>query len=154
MRHGFRNLPNDQLINGQFGAIGGSIPVAIGASIATKRRAIAFIGDGAFGYYSSELDTSVRYGAHIAVVVGSDGRWGSEWHLQQKIYGGRTYQTELHHRDCAALAAGWGARGATACSPSELRDVFADHLGAHTGPSTTCTGIRTSSAPSPTDIAE
>ena len=118
IRHGLRRRASSQLVNGKLGAIGGSIPLAIGASLAAPRqRHIVFIGDGSFGYYSAEIDTAVRNGARITIVVGMDGSWGSEWHQQQARYGGRTFGTEIGGLRYALVAQGYGARG------DEVRDA-------------------------------
>jgi acetolactate synthase I/II/III large subunit len=45
------------------------------------------MGDGTFGFHAFELDTALRYGAPIVVVVGNDARWNAEHTLQVRHYG-------------------------------------------------------------------
>ena len=121
MRHGLRTRAAQQMINGRLGAIGGSIPLAVGASLHTPgRRHLAFIGDGSFGYYSAEIDTAVRHGARVTIVVGVDGSWGSEWHQQQSRYGGRTYATAIGGPRYSLVAQGYGAHGSEATSAAQF----------------------------------
>ena len=121
VRAGLRDCRNRSVYNGKLGAIGGSIPQAVGAAIAVPGcRAIAFVGDGAFGYYASELDTAAREGLDILVVVGNDSRWSAEWHLQREKYG-RTVATELAGRSYDLVASGLGGEGKTVRTLRELR---------------------------------
>ena len=53
-------------------------------------------GDGTFGFGAIELDTAVRYGLPITVIIGNDARWNAEYQLQIKNYGAdRTIGCEL-----------------------------------------------------------
>lgn len=116
--------------NGKLGAIGGAIPQAVGMSLAAEGRpVVAFVGDGTFGYYAAELDTAVRAGAQILVVVGNDSRWAAEWHLQLQTYGdGSTDSTELEDRPYELVAEGFGAYGRAIASGAELRNAVLDFL--------------------------
>ncbi|MCE2517308.1 MAG: thiamine pyrophosphate-binding protein [Alphaproteobacteria bacterium] len=71
-------LPRDSILtNGLSGAIGGSIPQAIGMALANPgRRVLAFMGDGTAGFYLSELDTARRMGLPITFIIANDQRWG------------------------------------------------------------------------------
>lgn len=122
VRFGFRDLPNRQVFNGKLGAIGGAIPQALGAGLADRgARVWAFCGDGAFGYYSAEIDTATREGCGIRVVVGNDCRWSAEWHHQVERYGPeRAVATSLDWRHLEQVAAGYGGRGWCAETEGEL----------------------------------
>ncbi len=150
IRAGFRNLPNEQLINGKLGAIGGSIPHAVGAALAApQRRVIGFLGDGAFGYYSAELDTAVRLGLDLLVVVGNDARWGAEWHGQARRYGPeRTFATTLESRPYELVARGYGADGLSARTRDELRKALAAAF-RPPRPRVTCLNVHIRSLPIP-----
>lgn len=126
MRLAFRDLPHRQVINGKLGAIGSSIPHAVGAaSTADHGRVFAFVGDGAFGYYAAEIDTAAREQLPITVIVGNDRRWGAEWHLQRVRYGEeRANGTLLQPRDYELVAKGYGARGYSARTRQELKDCL------------------------------
>ena len=45
------------------------------------------MGDGTFGFHAFELDTALRHGAPLVVVVGNDARWNAEHTLQLRHYG-------------------------------------------------------------------
>ena len=82
-------LPLDNaLTNGISGAIGGSLPQAIGVAMANPdRHVIAIMGDGTAGFYLSELDTARRLGLKLTVIVANDLRWGAEVVIQEWLYG-------------------------------------------------------------------
>jgi acetolactate synthase-1/2/3 large subunit len=80
--------PRERLINGLSGSIGSALPMALGARLACPDRPVmATVGDGTFGYHALEIDTAVRHGLPIVVVVGNDARWNAEHQLQLKHYG-------------------------------------------------------------------
>jgi acetolactate synthase-1/2/3 large subunit len=113
VRLGLRDLPNLVLWNGKLGAIGGSVPMAIGAKIADPtRRVVALLGDGSAGYHLSEFETALRESVQFVAIVGNDELWGAEWHMQAERYGlDRTFATMLTPARYDVAAAGFGAAG-------------------------------------------
>jgi acetolactate synthase-1/2/3 large subunit len=110
-----------RLINGVAGAIGPSLPFAIGAQVARPDSTVlAVMGDGTFGFHMAELDTASRYGLPIVVVVGNDGRWNAEHQIQLRNYGadrahGCTLRPDTRYDLVAAALGGhgeWVTRGA------------------------------------------
>jgi len=76
------------IINGPSGAIGGSLPMALGAKLARPdSQIIVALGDGAFGFHALEFDTAVRYRLPFLAIVGNDARWNAEYRLQVQRYG-------------------------------------------------------------------
>jgi thiamine pyrophosphate-dependent acetolactate synthase large subunit-like protein len=149
MRAGFRDLPNRQLVNGKLGAIGNSIPQAVGAALANPgRRVFAFLGDGTFSYHAAELDTAVRERLSLTVVIGNDSCYGAEWHIQAARYGpARTYATALERREYERVAEGYGAVGLAAEDRAELRRVLGTAV--HTPPPcVACINVHIRSLPS------
>ncbi len=148
IRAGLSDLPNPMLWNAKLGAIGGSIPMGLGVAAAGSRgRTIVFIGDGAFGYHASELETAARCGLPLVVIVGHDARWGAEWHLQAAQYGPeRTYATDLLDAPYDHVARGLGARGFAASDPASLADALAVALACG---EPACINVRIASARSP-----
>jgi acetolactate synthase-1/2/3 large subunit len=147
IRHGLRNRVAQQMVNGKLGAIGGSIPLAIGASLhAPGRPHLAFIGDGSFGYYSAEIDTAVRHGARLTIIVGVDGSWGSEWHQQQTRFGGRTYATAIGGPRYSLVAQGYGAGGSEADDTAGFERQLTAALA---GTGVSCLAVRIQRAASP-----
>ncbi len=86
-----------RLTNGPAGAIGASLPYAIGAKIAQPdSRVVAIMGDGTVGFHLAELETAAREQLGITVLVGNDSRWNAEHLIQQQKYGpDRTFACEL-----------------------------------------------------------
>lgn len=120
--------------NGKLGAIGGAIPQAIGMSLALGRQpVVAFVGDGTFGYYASEIDTAVRCGASVLVVIGNDARWAAEWHLMRSAFGAEaTGATELQPRAYELVAEGYGAGGTAVSSRRELDEAISEYFAPET----------------------
>lgn len=81
------SAPN-RVINGVAGSIGASLPFAAGARVARPDAPIvAVMGDGTFGFHSSEVDTAARYRLPYLAVVGNDARWNAEYQIQLRDYG-------------------------------------------------------------------
>jgi thiamine pyrophosphate-dependent acetolactate synthase large subunit-like protein len=103
-------------------SIGLGLATAIGAASARPERlCVAALGDGGFLMSVSELETAVRAGLHILVVVYNDDAYGAEVH-----HFGRTANLStvtFPPRDLAALARGFGAEGLTVRSVRDLDRV-------------------------------
>jgi acetolactate synthase-1/2/3 large subunit len=61
------------------GSLGWAFPAALGAKmgIGNERPVIAFIGDGGFYYYMAELETALRTGTNIVVVLNDNASLGA-----------------------------------------------------------------------------
>ena len=95
------------------GAMGASVPGAIGAALAAPGQpVVAFAGDGGFMMNGQELSTAVREGLKITVVVCDNQVHGSIISGQRAKYGDdKAYATVMGDPDFAALAEGYGAVG-------------------------------------------
>jgi acetolactate synthase I/II/III large subunit len=113
MRLGLRDAPCPVLWNGKLGAIGGAIPMAVGARAAGHTgKVIVALGDGSAGYHLSEFETAARYGFAFTAIVGNDARWAAEWHQQVSRYGSdRTFETSLLPARYDQAAVGFGGAG-------------------------------------------
>ena len=124
VRLALATIPNQVVWNSRLGAIGGSTPLALGAAIANPHRhIIVLVGDGAFGYHLAEIETAVREGVALTIVVGNDDRWGAEWHTQREKYG-RAVATMLGDVRYDEVARGFGARGFDVSTEAELRSAL------------------------------
>lgn len=113
-----------RIINGPSGAIGGSLPFAIGAKIARPNSTvIAMMGDGTVGFHLSEFETAAREGVAFVAVIGNDGRWNAEHLIQVRDYGpDRTFACDLSRDaryDQAAVALGCFGQHVTQLSEIE-----------------------------------
>ena len=82
-------------------------------------RVIVFNGDGGFGFNGMELDTAVRHGLPIVVVLGNDAAWGIDRQIQMAVYG-KPVATDLHQSRYDMVAEGLGAYGQLVESPEDL----------------------------------
>jgi acetolactate synthase I/II/III large subunit len=100
--------PN-RVINGVAGSIGAGLPFATAASLARPGApVISVVGDGTFGFHSSEIDTAVRYQLPFLLIVGNDACWNAEHQIQIREYGqARVIGCELlptqYEKVCAAF---------------------------------------------------
>ncbi len=148
IRFGLRDIPNRVLWNSKLGGIGGSIPLAVGIAAAGHRgRTIVFVGDGAAGYHLSEFETAARHGLPFVAIVGNDGRWAAEWHMQVSRYGAaRALATDLSPARYDVVARGLGATGDDIHDLASLRAALAARL-AEGRPA--CLNVHVPSLPSP-----
>ncbi len=116
-----------RVINGVAGAIGAALPFALGARVALPNAPIvAVMGDGTFGFHSSEFDTAARYHLPFVMVIGNDARWNAEYQIQLREYGReRTIGCELLPSHYDKIAAAFGAHGESVTSADELQPAIA-----------------------------
>ena len=106
---------------GAFGCLGVGVPFANAAALAFPgRQVLCMTGDGAYGINAMEIDTAVRHGAKIVVIVSNNAAWNIERYDQDMNYGGRVVGTELRDSDYAAMARALGAHGERVTRPEDL----------------------------------
>jgi len=75
---------------GELQAIGAGVAHALALQRAYPgRQVILHTGDGSFGYGAMEMETAVRYGIPLVVVVHNDGGWGMTRDMQVEFFGQR-----------------------------------------------------------------
>jgi acetolactate synthase-1/2/3 large subunit len=113
------NHPDTQLASTN-GAMGYGVPAAVAAKLAAPdRTVVACCGDGGFLMTGQEMETAVRYGAPMTVVVFRNGLQGTIA-MHQKRDLGRTAGIEIGEVDLAGYARSLGAEGHTVRDPDEL----------------------------------
>jgi acetolactate synthase-1/2/3 large subunit len=113
---------------GSLGCIGVGTPFGVAAALACPGRLVVVAtGDGAFGFNAMELDTAVRHGAAMLVVVANNGSWAIEVRDQQENHG-CVVGTRLQFADHAGLARALGAHGQRVGSVEELPAALAAAL--------------------------
>jgi thiamine pyrophosphate-dependent acetolactate synthase large subunit-like protein len=104
-----------------FQSIGLGLATAIGAALARPDRLpVAALGDGGFLMGIAELDTLVRSGIGMLVVVYDDAGYGAEFH---HFTGADHACVRFPDTDLAAIAAGYGCAAATVRAPGDLAAV-------------------------------
>jgi acetolactate synthase-1/2/3 large subunit len=121
------NHPRTQLAPAN-GAMGYGVPAAVAAKLAApERRVVACCGDGGFLMSGQEIETAVRYGTPILVVVFRNGMHGTiAMHQAREM--GRTAGVEIGDVDLAGYARSLGAAGHTVRDPDELVPTLEEAL--------------------------
>ena len=115
--------PRTFLTSGGHGTMGFGLPAAIGAKAGRPDATVVCIdGDGSFQMTAQELATAVAEELPVIVIILNNGHLGMVQQWQTLFYEDRLSEVDLTHpTDCAAVARGFGARGATVRSEAELR---------------------------------
>ncbi len=112
------------------GMLGSAVPVAMAAKLAKPdSRVFCITGDGAFGFNAMEIDTAVRLGLNIVVVLGNDAAWGIDKNLQIGIYG-KAVITDLAPSRYDIVAEGLGAYGELVEQPEDIAPALERALAA------------------------
>ncbi len=96
------------------GSLGWSLPASLGAqcAVGNKGRVICLIGDGGIGYHVTEIETAVRCGLPVVVVVMNNCALAFEYHLQKIFYKDVVPQAnDFLDIDYGAVAKVFGAYG-------------------------------------------
>jgi thiamine pyrophosphate-dependent acetolactate synthase large subunit-like protein len=73
---------------GPFGCLGMGPGYALAAGVAHPgRELVLLLGDGAIGFSLGDLDTLVRFGTDVVMIVGNNGIWGLEKHPMEFFFG-------------------------------------------------------------------
>lgn len=107
---------------GSTGHLGVGVAYAAAAKLAEPDRpVVALMGDGAFGLAGLELDTAVRHGLAIVVVVFNDAGWGETRDGQRRRWGDEALiGTDLAPTRYDQLAQSLGGHGELVTTPDEL----------------------------------
>jgi indolepyruvate decarboxylase len=110
---------------GYYASMGFAVPAALGAEIATKRRAVVLCGDGGFQMTGPEVSHAPKLGLAPIVLLVNNGGWG--------IFRPVTERHDLlaiPNWPYAELAQAWGGFGAVATHARELEEALlaAHHL--------------------------
>jgi indolepyruvate decarboxylase len=111
---------NEVLGPGYYATMGFAVPAALGVEIASGRRPIVLVGDGAFQMTGPEISQAPVYGCRPIVVVFNNARW----EMLQAFVPDATYNATVAW-PFAQLAKLWGGRGFTARTPAEFRQALA-----------------------------
>ena len=82
---------------GPLSQLGCGLPYAMAAKLARPdAKVLLFIGDGAFGFYTMEYDTAVRFNLDFTAMMGNDATWSIDKNFQLAYYG-RAVATDLRY---------------------------------------------------------
>ncbi|SFT47765.1 thiamine pyrophosphate-binding protein [Mesorhizobium sp. YR577] len=120
--------PENYHVVREFGAIGNGISIAIGVAIAKGNDKVVLIdGDGSLLMHIQELETIRRQGIKLLICVLNDGAYGAEIH-KLRSEGIDESSAVFGRADFAAIAKGFGLRGAEINSLGEAKALFDDYI--------------------------
>jgi acetolactate synthase-1/2/3 large subunit len=97
---------------GPYGCLGTGLGYAMAARVAhPDRQVVLMLGDGAAGFSLLDVDSLVRHGLPVVMVVGNNGIWGLEKHPMRALYGydvAADLQPECRYHDVVTALGGAG----------------------------------------------
>jgi acetolactate synthase I/II/III large subunit len=113
-------VANTLLLDNALATMGAGLPSAIAASLLNRqRRVLAVCGDGGFMMNSQEMETAVRLGLNLVVLVLEDNAYGMiRW--KQEVDGFADFGLRFGNPDFVAYAKAYGAKGSRVSSASGL----------------------------------
>ncbi|HSD12043.1 MAG TPA: acetolactate synthase large subunit [Patescibacteria group bacterium] len=120
--------PNTLLLDNALASMGAGLPSAIAAKIVSPdRKVVAVCGDGGFMMNSQEMETAVRLGLDLVVIVLNDGGYGMiKW--KQQSMGYPDFGLDFGNPDFVKYAEAYGAAGHRVATADDFRDALAKAL--------------------------
>lgn len=108
------------------GHLGSGVPYAIGAKLARPEVPVYCItGDGSFGFNAMELETALRVGAPVVVIIANDCGWGMIRSAQKLIHGERYIGVDFCEEvRYDKLAEALGCFGERVTEPKQIRPAL------------------------------
>jgi thiamine pyrophosphate-dependent acetolactate synthase large subunit-like protein len=117
--------PHASCLSHSFQSVGLGLPSAIGLGIANPGKlAVLGTGDGGFLMSMADMETAVRLGLRLCILVYNDASYAAEVHY----FGRQGFSTDIvkfPDTDFVAVAKGFGARGATVRTLADLEPIKA-----------------------------
>jgi acetolactate synthase I/II/III large subunit len=108
----------------EFGAIGNGISLAMGVAAAKKDgKTVLFEGDGSLLMHIQELEVMQRHGIKLLMCILNDGAYGAEIH-KLRHDGVDDTGAIFGRTDLAAIAKGFGLRGANVTDLNQIKPLF------------------------------
>jgi acetolactate synthase-1/2/3 large subunit len=124
-RHYRCRAPNTLLLDNALATMGAGLPSAIAAKLLhPEKRVLAVCGDGGFLMGGQDLETAVRLGLDLTVVIVRDDGYGMIRQKQADM-GLTEYGMQLGNPDFVMLAQAFGATGHRPGSPEEFAATLA-----------------------------
>ncbi len=117
------------ITNRAHGALGFALPAAVGAHLGRPGvKTVAVMGDGSFGFACGELETMVRLGLPITMVVVSNAVFGWIKAGQKSAFEARYFSVDFERSDHAHVAEAFGVRAWRVEDPADLVPALARAL--------------------------
>ena len=116
--------PNTVLLDNALATMGAGLPSALAVKLVRPdQRVMAICGDGGFMMNSQEIETAVRLGLHVVVLVLRDDAYGMiQW--KQASMGFKNFGLDYGNPDFVKYAESYGAVGHRVASAEMLRDTL------------------------------
>lgn len=116
--------PNTILLDNALAAMGGGLPAGITAKLLNpERRVLAICGDGGFMINCQELETAIRYGIPVVVLILNDNAFGFiKW--GQKKMNFEDFGLDYGNPDFSLFAESFGAAGFKIREGDDLAEVL------------------------------
>ncbi len=122
------------ITNRAHGALGFSLSAGFGAAIGQPNSVVVSVmGDGSFGFTCGELETVVRRGVPLKMIVFSNSVYGWIKASQKTGYGERYFSVDFNRTDHARVAEAFGVKAWRVENPADLEGALKAAL-AHDGP--------------------
>lgn len=116
--------PNTLLLDNALATMGAGLPSAIAAKmINPDKKVVTVCGDGGFMMNSQEMETAVRLGLDLTVIILNDNAYGMiKW--KQTGMGFDTFGLDLQNPDFVKYAQSYGAKGYRPNSVAEFTEIL------------------------------
>ncbi len=116
--------PNTMLIDHALGSMGIGLPAAIAAKLVhPERKVVVLTGDGGFAMNSQDIETAVRLGLDMIIVVFNDSSLGMIA-MKQMADGYENYGVTFNNPDFIGFAQSYGATGHRLEDPARFRSIL------------------------------
>ncbi|MEL6466291.1 MAG: thiamine pyrophosphate-binding protein [Pseudomonadota bacterium] len=129
----FRKPGRRYITNYSMGALGYSLPAALGACFAQDGPVVSFTGDGSFGFVMGDMETLKRSGKNVTIVLTRNDSFGwirGEAVLLDEV--DTSWATDFSGIDYVTIAEGFGFDAARITSDAEIEPILAQAF-ANTG---------------------
>jgi thiamine pyrophosphate-dependent acetolactate synthase large subunit-like protein len=123
----YLRVPNARAscLSHSFQSVGLGLACAIGLAVANPGKlAVLGTGDGGFLMSIADLETAIRLGLRLCILVYNDASYAAEVHYFRR-QGFSVDIVQFPETDFAAIARGYGARGITVRTPADLEPLKA-----------------------------
>ncbi len=116
--------PNTCIISNGFASMGIGVPGAIAAKLVRPEgTALTVTGDAGFMMNSQEIETALRIGTPIIILIWNDSQYGLiKWHQLRKL--GRKSHIDFNNPDFVKYAESFGAKGYRVNAANELVPIL------------------------------
>ena len=122
------------ITNRAHGALGFAMSAGVGAWFGRPdATVVAVMGDGSFGFTCGELETIVRRGVPLKMIVFSNAAYGWIKASQKTGYGERYFSVDFNRTDHARVAEAFGVKAWRVADPADVHGAIKAAL-AHDGP--------------------